>query len=144
MPDRGMIFMIAQELRRVELTYAPLAVEALKDDEFLDGMIIKSNAHDATHSSHGRDFRTLGFFLSSVLKEMKDGRVRIFDIGRGPNGYEVSVHLFPNAGEDNGTCYIDIIAHRHHMRRGKMVNDIRGQDVSDWRETISHQRHNTR
>ena len=52
---------------------------------------------------------------------MKAGRIRVFDIGRGSNGYDASVHLFSNSGDDNGTSYIDLITHRHHVRWGKLV-----------------------
>ena len=131
-PDRGRVFTLAQDLRRIEFTNAIAAVGALKDDASLEGMIIKSNAHDSTHPSHDRDFRTFGFFLTDVLTELKSGRIRIFDIGRGTNGYDVSVHLFSNNGDDNGLFYIDLIAHRHHMRWGKLVDDSRGKDTANW------------
>ena len=101
-PDRGRVFLLAQELRLIELTNAPLASEALKGDQSLESLIVKSNSRDSTQASHDRDFRTLGFFLSSVLSGLKQGCIRIFDIGRGPNGYEVSVHLLSNNGDDNG------------------------------------------
>lgn len=110
--------MLAQELRKMELTHAQLAAESLNDDDSLGGLITKCNAHDATHASHDRDFRTLGFPLSSVLNYLKNGCIRIFDIDLGPNGYEVSFHLFSSEGCDNGIIYIDLIAHRHHMRWG--------------------------
>ena len=132
-PDRGRVFTLAQDLRRVEFTNAQAAAEALKEDLSLESMIIKSNAHDSTHPSHDRDFRTLGFFLSEVLNELKSGCIRIFDIGRGTNGYDVSVHLFSNSGDDNGLFYIDLVAHRHHMRWGKLVDDSRGKDITDWK-----------
>ena len=131
-PDRGRVFTLAQDLRRIEFSNAIAALEALKDDVSLEGMIIKSNAHDSTHPSHDRDFRTLGFFLAEVLSELKSGCIRIFDIGRGTNGYDVSVHLFSNQGDDNGLSYIDLIAHRHHMRWGKLVDDSRGKDTTEW------------
>ena len=136
-PCRGRVFMLDQELRRVELTNAQLALESLKGDVSLDGTIIRSNAHDATNASRDRDFRTMGFFLSSIIADLKTGRTRIFGIGRGSNGYEVSAHLFPNGGGDDGVCYIDLIAQRHHMRWGKLVNDSRWKEVSDWREHFS-------
>lgn len=56
--------------------------------------------------------------LSSVFEDLDAGRLRIFDIGRGTNGYDVSVHLFSNNVGDNGSTYIDLIAHRHHIRCG--------------------------
>ena len=61
---------------------------------------------------------TIGVFLSSVLLAPSSGRMRIFDVGRGTNGYEVSVHLPPNNFDDNGVMYIDLIAQRHHIRWG--------------------------
>ena len=136
-PDRGRVFMLAHELRRLELTNAQLDVKSLKGDISLEGMIIRSNARDATHASHGRDFRTLGFPLSSILTDLEDDCVRIFDICRGSDGYDVSVHLFPNCGDDNGLSYIDPIAHRHHMRWGELVNDIRWKDLADWEDHFS-------
>ena len=82
-PGRGGVSTSVQELRRVELKNALLASEALKDDVSPEGMIVKSNAHDACYPLHDRDFRTLGFFQSSVLTDRKIGRLRIFDVGRG-------------------------------------------------------------
>ena len=136
-PDRGRVFTLVQELRRIELPNALLAMESLQDDTSLEGMIVKSNAHDVCHPSHDRDFRTLGFFLSSVLTDRGIGCLRIFDVGRGTNGYDVSVHLFPNSIGDNGSVYIDLIAHRHHMRWGKLVEDTRPEDLIDWERPFS-------
>ena len=119
-PGRGRVFTLAQDLRRIELTNAQLAMGALKEDSSLESTIVKSNARDSKHPSHDRDFRTLGFFLTEVLSDLKSGRIRIFDIGRGNNGYDVSVHLFANNGGDDGLFYIDLIAHRHHMRWGEI------------------------
>ena len=130
-PTWGGVFILAQELRRAELPNDQLAMESLKDDASMEGMIIMSNAHDAANASHDRDFRTMGFFLSSIIADLKAGCVRIFDIGRGSSGYDVSVHLFPNNGDDDGKCYIDLIAHRHHMRWGKLVDDSRPKDTED-------------
>ena len=82
-PDRGRVFTLVQELRRLELKNALTALESLQDDASLEGMIVKSNAHGACNPSHDRDFRTLGFFLSSVLDGRKIGCLGIFDVGRG-------------------------------------------------------------
>ena len=60
-PDRGRIFTHGQELRRLELANAQLAVGSLNGDTSSEGMIVKRIAHDATHASRGRDFRTLVF-----------------------------------------------------------------------------------
>lgn len=42
------------------------------------------------------------------------------------------VHLFPNGRHGDGSSYIDLIAHRHHMRWRKLVNDHRGVEVENW------------
>ena len=83
-PGRGRVFTSVQELRRIELRNSLPATEALSEDTPTEGIIVKSNSHDACHPSHDRDFRTLGFFLPSVLLDLKTGRLRIFDVGRAP------------------------------------------------------------
>ena len=83
-PGRGRVFTSVQELRRVELTNALLASESLRDDTSLEGMIVRSNAHDVCRPSRDRDFRTLGFFLSSVLTDRGIGCLRIFAWGEAP------------------------------------------------------------
>ena len=100
-------------------------------------MIVKSSAHDAPRPSHDRDFRTPGFALSSIFAELPAGRLMIFDVGRGTTGYDASVHLFYNSGEVNGNYYIDMIAHRHHMRWGKLIEDLRPMDVGGWETSCS-------
>merc|ERR1712112_558268 len=75
--------------------------------------------------------------MGSVLTDRGIGCLRIFDVGRGTNGYDVSVHLFSNTSDDNGTVYIDLIAHRHHMRWGKLVDDTRPKDLVDWKRSFS-------
>lgn len=136
-PDRGRVFTLVHELRRLELTNALLASESLRGDTSLECMIVKSNAHDVCHPSHDRDFRTLCFFLSSVLTGRGTGCLGIFDFGRGTNGYDVSVRLFSNSSDDNGSVYIDLIAHRHHMRWGKLVDDTRPKYLVGWELSFS-------
>ena len=99
-PGRGRVFNLVQELRRVELANALLAMESLQDGKSVEGAIVKSNAHDVRHPSDDRGFRTLDFFLSSVLIDRCIGCLRIFDVGRGADGYDVSVHLFSNSIDD--------------------------------------------
>ena len=135
-PDRGMVFTLVQEIRRLELKNALLAAGSLRDETSLEEMIVKSNAHDVCNPSRDRDFRTLGFFLLSVLTDRNIGCLRIFDVGRGTNGYDVSVHLPPNVSGDNGSAYIDLVARRHHMRWGKLVDDTRPKGLVGW-ETAS-------
>ena len=132
-PRQGGVFPLVQELRRSELKNALLATESLRGETSLEGMIVKSNAHDVWSPPHDRDFRTLGFFLSSVLNGRNIGRLRIFDVGRGTNGYDVSVHLFSNVSGDNGSTYIDLIAHLHHMRWGKLDDDNRPNGLVGWK-----------
>lgn len=136
-PGRGGVSTLVQELRRMELKNALLATEALQEDTSLEGAIVKSNARDARRPSHDRYFRTLRFFLSSVLLGLKTGCLRIFDLRMGTNGYDVSVHLFSNVSGGNGTAYIDLIAHRRHMRLGKLVDDTRPKDLTNWQTAFS-------
>ena len=79
----------------------------------------------------------LGVFAPSVLLGLRDGCIRIFDIGRGTNGYDASVRLYSNRVDDNGAAYIDLIAHRHHMRWGKLVDDTRPKGLIGWRTSLS-------
>ena len=92
---------------------------------------MESGSHVVRHPLHGRDFRALGFSLSSVLSYLNKYCLRIFDIGRGDNGYAVSMsaHLFPNKIDDGGVTYIDLMSHRHHMSWGKLVDDTRPKDL---------------
>ena len=136
-PGLGGFSALVQEIRRLELTNALLANEASKDDSSMGDMIVKSNDHDVCHHSHGRDFRTLGCFLSSTLVDLKGGFRRIFDIGRGTTGYDVSVHLSPNNFSGSGLAYIDLIAHRHHMRWGKLVEGTMPKYLRDWKLAFS-------
>ena len=73
----------------------------------------------------------MGFFLSSVLGGRDSGRLRIPDVGRGTNGYDAPSHLFPNVSGDNGSTYIYLVAHRHHMGRGELVDDTRPRGLVD-------------
>ena len=61
-------------------------------------MDVKSNALDATHYSHDRDFGTIDFFLNNTLESLGCGCLRIFDVGRGAGGYDVAAHVFANEG----------------------------------------------
>ena len=67
--------------------------------------------------------------MSSISDELPAGRLVDFDVGRGTIGYDASAHLFSNSGEDTGTYYNDMIARRHHMRCGKLIDDIRPGDM---------------
>ena len=49
----------------------------------------------------------------------------------------MSVRLFSNATEDDGTRYMDFIAHSHHMKRGKLVDEMRPKDMVAWRSSFS-------
>ena len=102
---------------------------------------MKRNAHDVCNPPHGRDFRTLGFFLSCVLLDLNGGWVRIFDIRRGADGYDASVRLSPNNFPDDGLTYIDLIAHRRHMIRGGFIEDARSKDLVGWKSSFSSAAH---
>ena len=140
-PVRGRISTAVQEIRAIELPIALFSTEASKFGSSLEGVIAKSNARDVRNPAHVRDFRTLGSRLSSALLDLVGGRLRIFDIGRGTNGYDVSVHLFANNSSDNGTNYIDLISRRHHMRRRILVEDTRPNDLLDWHSFFSSAAH---
>ena len=45
----------------MEIKNALQASEAINEDAPLDATIVRSNAHDDSHPSRDRDFRTLGF-----------------------------------------------------------------------------------
>ena len=79
-PSRGWIFTLVREIRRLELNNALLATDTSHGDTSSEAMIAKSDAHDVRHPSHGRHFRTLGFFISSTLLDLKGGFLRKFDI----------------------------------------------------------------
>ena len=71
---------------------------------------------------------------------MPDGRLVILDVFGGVGGYDVSVHLFSNSGEDNGAYYIDMIAHRNHTRWGKLIEVIRS-NIWMVRNLLFHRRY---
>ena len=85
-----------------------------------------------TRPSHDRDFRTLCFRLSEALSDLQSGRLRIFDIGRGADGYEVAANCSPTSGDDDGAIYTYSIALRHHMRLVGIVSDCRSMGIHDW------------
>lgn len=92
-------------------------------------MIANGNSHGESQPSHGRDFRTAGRPVSSILSDISSGCLRIFDIGRGTSGYDASAHLRPNNVDDNGVTYTDLIAHRRHMRWGEAVECTSPKDL---------------
>lgn len=94
-------------------------------------MIAKRNARDVLRPSRDRDCRALGYCRPSALLDLKVGCLRIFDIGLGTNGYDVSVRLFGNNFSDNGITYVDLISHRCRMCRGKLVGDTRPKVLLD-------------
>ena len=75
-------------------------------------------AHDVSHPPRYRDFRTPGLCSSPVLLGLNAGLLRIFEVGSGADGYDVSSHLFSNSVDADGINYIDLISHRHQMRWG--------------------------
>ena len=47
----------------------------------------------------------------------------------------------PNNVDDNGVTYIDLIAHRHHMRWCMLVDDTRPEDLIDCESSLSSAGH---
>ena len=101
-PGRGRAFALAREIRRVQHTNASLAAEDLADDFPFDATIVNRNAHDSRRPPRDRDLRTAGFPRSPISPELPSGFLRIFGIGRGADGYDVSAHLFANTAGGYG------------------------------------------
>ena len=91
-------FAHAPEIRRGELKHALAEQEGLKDDTSSDGVIVKSNARDARHPSHCRDFRTVEIPLSPPFgfECWAKAHFRHRELAV---GCDVSAHHFSKCGE---------------------------------------------
>ena len=99
--------------------------------------LVASHAHDVLHSNHDRDFRGIYFFLHELLKEQAPMvGVRIFDIGRGCQQHEVTVHLLCEGRGEDCTQFLDLVAFRHHIRWAKPSTDVPTTKWRDWVESF--------
>ena len=133
-PSRGVVYHYAMVTREHEAHQAHEANLSLKNPQSLAEQLISSHIHDVLHCNHDRDFRGIFFFLYDLLKEQAPlVGVRIFDVGRGCQHHEVTVHVFLDSREEDCNQYLDLVAFRHHIRWAKPSIDVPATKWRDWK-----------
>ena len=134
-PSRGVIYQQAMVTRQEEAAHAKEAGEAVKVPRSAEEQVISSHAHDALNSNHDRDFRGIFFFLKNLWGEIAPlVDLRVFDIGRGCQQHEVTVHLFRHSKDEPNDGFLDLVAFRHHMRWAKPCQDTPLTKWRDWKD----------
>ena len=71
-PDRGRLFSLTQELRRVEIKTALLAGDSANGGFPMEATIVTSNARDFPRPSRDQDFRSIGFLALFLPNYQQD------------------------------------------------------------------------
>ena len=133
-PNRGWIYHQAMQIREEEVSQAKEADRSIGEPKNAKEQLILSHAHDALQANHDRDFRGIFLFLCAFWKELAPQvGLRVFDVGRGCQQHEVTVHVFSPEAPKGEPEYLDLVAFRRHMRWAKPCKDVPKTKWRDWR-----------
>ena len=134
-PTRGAVYHQAMITRSEEVKQAREAELSIGTPRTAQEQLILSHTHDVLNFGHDRDFRGVFFFLFDLWAELAgDVGLRVFDIGRGCQQHEVTVHVFYNENNRKNDKFIDLVAFRHHMRWAKPCQDTPATKWRDWEQ----------